>query len=77
MRLTTIPFKLRAFLSKRTGSQAERRGKLVPPRPPGFQSDPLWSGVTWHQRWEVFTDLFLPGRNDVLEILEYIGLRQT
>jgi tRNA (mo5U34)-methyltransferase len=49
------------------------RGSL-PAAPSGFVAAELFDGVHWHQRWEVFDGICLPGRNDVKTILEYVGL---
>lgn len=37
----------------------------IPDTPPGFSVDTFFQGVHWHQRWEVFPGVFVPGRNDV------------
>jgi tRNA (mo5U34)-methyltransferase len=47
---------------------------LVPVAPAGFVEPELFDGIHWHQRWEVFDGVYLPGRNDVQTILEYVGL---
>jgi tRNA (mo5U34)-methyltransferase len=41
-----------------------------PPPPPDFDEDALFSGVHWHQRWQVFQDVFTPGANPVEHMLE-------
>jgi tRNA (mo5U34)-methyltransferase len=42
--------------------------------PSGFLAADLFDGVHWHQRWELFDGIYLPGRNDVETILEDVGL---
>lgn len=37
----------------------------IPDAPSGFLADSIFQGVHWHQRWEIFPDVFVPGRNDV------------
>ncbi len=46
----------------------------LPSAPSGLVASELFDGVHWHQRWEVFNGIWLPGRNDVNTILEYVGL---
>ncbi len=49
--------------------------RAVPPSAPsGFAPAALFDGIHWHQRWEVFDGVHLPGRNDVQTILENVGL---
>ena len=52
----------------------ESRGHPAPPVPAGFDGSALFDGIHWHQRWEVFEGVHLPGRNDVHRLLEYVGL---
>lgn len=33
--------------------------------PADFQADAFFAGVHWHQRWEIFPGVFVPGRNPV------------
>ena len=35
------------------------------PAPPDFSPDSFFQGVHWHQRWEVFQGVAVPGRNNV------------
>jgi tRNA (mo5U34)-methyltransferase len=42
--------------------------------PPSFDAAATFAGVHWHQRWEIFRGVYLPGRNDVAELLDYVGL---
>jgi len=48
------------------------------PRPPaapeGFDARALFAGVHWHQRWELFDGVHLPGRNDVGELMARCGV---
>lgn len=37
----------------------------IPDAPSGFSADSFFQGVHWHQRWEIFPGVFVPGRNDV------------
>ena len=47
----------------------------IPPNAPsGFVPAALFDGIHWHQRWELFRGVHLPGRNDVQTILEYAGV---
>jgi hypothetical protein len=46
------------------------------PAPPGFSPDSFFQGVHWHQRWEVFQGVFVPGRNDVGFLCEAVQLCQ-
>jgi tRNA (mo5U34)-methyltransferase len=52
----------------------ESRAHPAPPVPAGFDGSALFDGIHWHQRWEVFEGVYLPGRNDVHRLLEYVGL---
>ena len=52
----------------------ESRGRPAPPVPAGFEGSALFDGIYWHQCWEVFEGVYLPGRNDVHRLLEYVGL---
>ena len=46
----------------------------VPAVPVGFVEADLFGGVRWHQHWEVFGGVYLPGHNPVQLLLEYVGL---
>src|ERR1700730_14934488 len=41
-----------------------------PPAPPDFSPDSYFGGVHWHQRWEIFRGVFVPGRNSVEYLCE-------
>ena len=41
------------------------------PAPHSFDPDTFFAGVHWHQRWEVFDGVFLPGRNPVDVLCDY------
>jgi tRNA (mo5U34)-methyltransferase len=49
------------------------RGSL-PVAPSGFVAADVFDGIHWHQRWQLFDGIYLPGRNDVETILGYVGL---
>lgn len=38
---------------------------IPPAAPPGFSAEALFAGIHWHQRWEIFRDVWTPGRNPV------------
>jgi len=42
--------------------------------PPGFRQEDVFDGIHWHQRWQLFDGIYLPGRNDVETMLESVGL---
>lgn len=46
----------------------------LPLPPPGFSKDALFEGVHWHQGWDLFDGVRLPGRNDVTELSGRIKL---
>ena len=37
----------------------------IPDAPLGFSANSFFQGIHWHQRWEVFPEVFVPGRNEV------------
>ena len=37
----------------------------IPDAPAGFSADSFFQGIRWHQRWEIFPGVFVPGQNDV------------
>lgn len=46
-----------------------------PPRPDSVDIDRLFGAVpSWHQRWEIFQDVFTPGRNPVELLMEKAGV---
>ena len=47
-----------------------------PPKPSGFDPEVLFGGVHWHQQWEVYQDVFTPGRNPVCDLMAYAGVPQ-
>jgi len=53
---------------------SRNRRRSVRVAPSGFDAAKLFDGIHWHQRWEVFDGVYLPGRNDVQTILDYVGL---
>src|SRR5438105_15509393 len=46
----------------------------LPSPPMGFSKDRLFEGVHWHQGWDVFEGVRLPGRNSVEELRERVQL---
>ena len=42
-----------------------------PPPPPGFDPDTLFAGIHWHQRWEIFQGVWLPGRAPIGDLLAH------
>lgn len=46
----------------------------IAPAPSQFDAGEFFSGVHWHQRWELFDGVFLPGRNDVAELMSRAGV---
>lgn len=46
----------------------------LPSPPKGFSSESLFAGIHWHQGWDVFEGIRLPGRNSVEELCEHIQL---
>jgi tRNA (mo5U34)-methyltransferase len=44
------------------------------PPPPGLDVDALFEGLHWHQRWQVFQDVFTPGSNPVEELCDIVDL---
>ena len=47
---------------------------LLPPAPSGFSAGSLFQGVHWHQRWELFPGVFVPGKNDVQFVFDAVQL---
>ena len=37
----------------------------IPDAPLGFSANSFFQGIHWHQRWEVFPGVFVPGGNEV------------
>ena len=46
----------------------------APPVPAGFSPSQFFEGVHWHQGWDVFEGVRLPGRNSVEELCQHIQL---
>ncbi|MEP7134775.1 MAG: DUF1698 domain-containing protein [Chloroflexota bacterium] len=42
--------------------------------PDGFSPDSFFQSVHWHQRWEIFKGVYVPGRNDVVPMCEAVQL---
>jgi tRNA (mo5U34)-methyltransferase len=46
-----------------------------PPFPESLNIEQLFSAVpSWHQRWEIFKDVFTPGRNPVEHLMSQAGV---
>lgn len=45
-----------------------------PAAPEGFSAEAFFSGIHWHQRWELFGGVFTPGRNPVAELWDLARL---
>jgi tRNA (mo5U34)-methyltransferase len=42
----------------------------APIAPPGLDFDRLFASVpSWHQRWEIFQNVFTPGRNPIIDLM--------
>src|SRR5262249_41031030 len=46
----------------------------LPDAPRRFSPDAIFQGVHWHQRWEIFQGVFVPGINPVKDLCELSGL---
>jgi len=46
----------------------------IPSAPAGFDPASLFQGIYWHQRWEIFPGVFVPGHNDVGKICDAMRL---
>lgn len=46
----------------------------IPRAPDDLDVSSLFADVHWHQRWELFQGVYLPGRNDVTTLLDYAGV---
>jgi tRNA (mo5U34)-methyltransferase len=44
-------------------SASAATGTVPPPAPPGFSPESFFEGVHWHQRWEIFRGVCVPGPN--------------
>ena len=47
---------------------AEEVHRPLPAPPIGFARDSLFAGIQWHQGWDIFEGVRLPGRNSVEEL---------
>ena len=47
---------------------AEEVHRSLPAPPIGFARDSLFAGIQWHQGWDIFEGVRLPGRNSVEEL---------
>ena len=48
--------------------------KTLQSSPPKFSEKDFFAGVHWHQKWEVFQDIFTPGENPVDKLCDYVRL---
>lgn len=46
----------------------------LPSAPESFNADTFFAGIHWHQGWDIFDGVRVPGRNPVEELCEYIQL---
>src|SRR5438270_11900347 len=46
----------------------------APPAPPGFSPESSFQGIHWHQKWEIYQGVFVPGHNPVGTLCTYAGL---
>ena len=51
--------------------------KRIPIAPPGFDPDTFFAGDVWHQKWEIFRDVFTPGRNPIDHLCQCLGLPEN
>ena len=47
---------------------------FLPSPPVGFSGELLFGGIQWHQGWDIFEGVRLPGRNSVEQLCEHIRL---
>jgi tRNA (mo5U34)-methyltransferase len=48
--------------------------KQPAPLPRKLDPQTLFAGYHWHQRWEIFKEVFTPGRNNVAWLCEKVGI---
>jgi SAM-dependent methyltransferase len=48
--------------------------KRIPSAPAGFDADTFFSGVLWHQKWQVFKGIYTPGVNLIEEMCDDLQL---
>jgi tRNA (mo5U34)-methyltransferase len=64
--------------SKRAGSPttaAAANRAAIPPVPEGLDIEQLFAAVpSWHQRWEIFQNVFTPGRNPIATLMARAGV---
>ncbi len=52
-----------------------KKSDLVPsPAPAGFYAESFFQGVVWHQKWEIFQGVFVPGRNSISDLCTHAKL---
>jgi tRNA (mo5U34)-methyltransferase len=51
--------------------------KNIPAAPAGFDKDQFFSGVYWHQKWQVFRDIFTPGVNSIEQMCADLDLPEN
>jgi tRNA (mo5U34)-methyltransferase len=42
----------------------------IPPAPPGLDTEKLFGGLYWHQRWQLFQGVYTPGHNSIEEMCD-------
>jgi tRNA (mo5U34)-methyltransferase len=48
----------------------EEQAKRIPAPPPNLDTEKLFSGLSWHQRWQVFQGVYTPGHNSIEEMCD-------
>ncbi|MEM6889116.1 MAG: DUF1698 domain-containing protein [Pseudomonadota bacterium] len=48
----------------------------IPKPPAGFSPEEFFADIHWHQEWDLFEGVKLPGRNPVSTLCDYAGLPQ-
>src|SRR5437870_2253658 len=48
--------------------------RKIPHAPAGFDKDKFFAGSHWHQKWQLFQDLYTPGINSIEEMCDDLQL---
>jgi tRNA (mo5U34)-methyltransferase len=48
--------------------------RKIPTAPAGFDKQQFFAGIHWHQRWQLFQDVFTPGVNPIEEMCDDLTL---
>jgi SAM-dependent methyltransferase len=51
-------------------------GPIVPTAPTGFDKDSFFAGAYWHQKWQLFRDVYTPGANPIQAMCDDFHLPQ-